>query len=285
MPEQPKPAFGEPEQQRLIPARKPGDILARAIAEHKPSQAYVLFSGGKDSSVTLDYLWRNHREVVTAALHINTGIGIPQTREFARAFCEERDIPFIEVHAERDYKGLVVEHGFPGPLAHRFMYVWLKERPLEKFIREHKTHRRDRIMLLTGVRAEESKRRMGTTREINRDGCQVWVAPLIDWSNADMWRYREKYGVEMSEPSKTIHLSGECLCGAFADEDEMRMLEIFYPEVAERIRGIEAAVKAAGQTRCEWGKKYGEQQPTQAPGPMCVGCTSQIALIESEDVA
>lgn len=270
---------------RLIPARKPGDIIAKAIAEHKPSQAYVLFSGGKDSSVTLDYLWRNHRDVVTAALHINTGIGIPQTREFAQAFCEQRGIPFIEIRTEHNYEEIVKQHGFPGPQSHRFMYVWLKERPLEKFIAEHKKHRRDRIMLLTGVRAEESKRRMGTTREINRDGCQLWVAPLIDWSNSDMWRYREQYGVQMSEPSKTIHLSGECLCGAFADEDEMQMLEIFYPEVAARIKGIEAAVKACGQTRCEWGKTYGEQPSAQAPGPMCVGCVGQMPLIGNESAA
>lgn len=275
-----KPPLQDTEQLRLIPARKAGDILARAIAEHKPSQAYVLFSGGKDSSVTLDYLWRNHREAVTGALHINTGIGIPQTRQFAREFCEHRDIPFTEVTTEENYEQIVAENGFPGPLAHRFMYVRLKERPLDRFIATHKKNRKDRIMLLTGVRAEESKRRMGTSKEINRDGCTVWVAPLIDWSNADMWRYREQFGVPMSEPSKTIHLSGECLCGAFADEDEMRMLEIFYPEVAARLHAIEASVKAAGQTRCEWGKKYGEETPTRAPGPMCVGC-SQLELTEN----
>lgn len=47
------------EQLRLAPARDPGDIIQRAIDEEKPSRLFVLFSGGKDSTVVLATPERN----------------------------------------------------------------------------------------------------------------------------------------------------------------------------------------------------------------------------------
>jgi hypothetical protein len=67
--------------------------------------------------------------------------------------------------------------------------------------------------------------------------------------------------------------------------DELEMLKIFYPAVAARIIAIEERVKAAGHTRCEWGKTYGEEAPAAAPGPLCVGCVGQMPLIKSESAA
>jgi 3'-phosphoadenosine 5'-phosphosulfate sulfotransferase (PAPS reductase)/FAD synthetase len=271
-------------QPRLIPGRDPGAIIESAGRNHRPSKAFVLFSGGKDSSVTLDYMARFHRDKFAGALHINTGIGIPSTREFAKAFCDERDIPFHEARAPIAYEDLVVrgwwntekkrrENGFPGPAAHLFTYSMLKERPLDAFVSIQKDGRLDRIGLITGVRAEESRRRMGTTQDVKRDGAQVWIAPLIDWSSYDMQQYREKYDVPMSPSSRELHLSGECLCGAFGSEDELALIAAFYPAVGKRIYAIGSDLEKRGIRRCVWGRPYGDEKPPLAPGPLCVGCS------------
>ena len=263
------------EQIRLIPGREPGAIVASAAAMHSPSKMFVLFSGGKDSSVTLDYFWRNHPELLTGALHINTGIGLQSTTAFARKFCEERYIPFHEARAPLSYEDIVAKYGFPGPSAHGKMYVWLKERALDAFVGLQKSHRLDNIALVTGVRAEESKRRMGTTLDISKDGSKIWVAPLIDYSNRDMVRHRDEHSVPMSPASSTIHVSAECLCGAFGDPSELDTIETFYPEdpAVPRIRALERKLALDGNPRCKWATALPDDvAPLEAPGPLCVGC-------------
>jgi 3'-phosphoadenosine 5'-phosphosulfate sulfotransferase (PAPS reductase)/FAD synthetase len=51
------------------------EILDRAIAEFQPTHVFSLFSGGHDSWVMLN-IAKTHPQF-TAAVHINTGIGIP----------------------------------------------------------------------------------------------------------------------------------------------------------------------------------------------------------------
>lgn len=268
---------------RLIPAREASEIFGMAIAIHNPIARMVLFSGGKDSSVTLDYMWRNHRSEITGALHINTGIGLQSTHDFAKQFCDERGIPFYEITTKEVYEEIVEKHGFPGSGAHMKMYVRLKERPLDAFIAATKRKWKDRIALITGVRAEESRRRMGTCISVDRKGAKVWIAPLIDWSMRDMQAYREKYSVEMSPASSTIHLSAECLCGAFGSPDELDLIETFHPDPSlKRIRALEKKLASEGHRRCRWGVTVPgeESKDNMAPGPMCVGCEMRFPTLE-----
>ena len=57
-------------------------VLDQAIAACKPKAVFGLFSGGHDS-LTATYVASQH-SAFTAAVHINTGIGIEATREFVR---------------------------------------------------------------------------------------------------------------------------------------------------------------------------------------------------------
>jgi 3'-phosphoadenosine 5'-phosphosulfate sulfotransferase (PAPS reductase)/FAD synthetase len=273
---------------RMFARREPADIIADAWTEHAPTKAYVMFSGGKDSSVTLDYLWRNHRDKINGALHINTGIAVPETSAFARRFCDERGIAYHEYAVPSDtYESLVERYGFPGAMSHRFMYINLKQRAMEAFMRDFKTARYDRIALLTGVRYSESIRRMGNSKPVSRVGSQVWVAPLIDFSNMEMHEYREQYSVQMSEASRTLHMSGDCLCGAYAQPGELAMVDLFHPDIAKRIRALQERVAEANVWRVKhdqppipatWGWEHNDpsQRPAEAPGPLCVGCVGMF---------
>jgi 3'-phosphoadenosine 5'-phosphosulfate sulfotransferase (PAPS reductase)/FAD synthetase len=246
-------------------------LLADAIAEHQPRKVFALFSGGNDSAVLVSWARINFGRRIDAAVFVDTGTALPGVRRFVEDFCANRYIPLLTYDAGDEYDRMVREHGFPGPAGHRFAYVRLKERQIDALVREHKEHRNDRIMLLTGVRRAESVRRMGTTQPVRRDGSQVWVAPLIDWTHADMRAYREHHDMEESPVAALLHRSGECNCGAFAAPGEREELASLWPSWwAERMAPLEAA------TGRRWGERPAREHQPSEPGPMCSDCVLRL---------
>lgn len=253
----------------------PLKTMNAAISEHKPVRIFAMFSGGNDSMVSTHFAMSNGAHEV---LHVNTGIGVPQTREFVRETCKVFGWPLREEHPpEKTYREMVLEFGFPGSHGHRFSYSWLKQRALEKVVRETKTKMKDRVMLVTGVRNLESARRMGYVEPVVRKGATVWVAPMFSFSKLDLHAYRTAHKLPMSEVAKNLGMSGECLCGSFASPGEFERIERFYPEVAQEIRQLEIEAKAAGKPHA-WGQ---DPNPGAFSGdlpfmPMCVGCPTKL---------
>jgi 3'-phosphoadenosine 5'-phosphosulfate sulfotransferase (PAPS reductase)/FAD synthetase len=227
------------------------------MCEHTPAKRFVLFSGGNDSIVALDLL----AHMADAIVHINTGIGIKEAHDFAREHAGRYDLPYIELRPPVAYRDLVlgVWGGFPGPGAHRFAFIRLKERCIEQLLRDHRTHNGQRFLLLTGARRAESKRRMGHGQEIRRKGGQVWTNPLWSWSNGEMARYRLLRDLPQNPVAAHLHMSGECMCGAMADQDQNRAeraaVKFFFPDFERELCELEAECRAAGLRYCEWGVK------------------------------
>jgi 3'-phosphoadenosine 5'-phosphosulfate sulfotransferase (PAPS reductase)/FAD synthetase len=275
-------------------------ILSGAIAEHITgagrtlAATAVMFSGGNDSTV-LAHLFRHH---VTHAAHANTGVGIEQTRDFVRNTCEEWGLPLIERKAPRDedsYRALVLDRGFPGPAMHWKMYQRLKERAFREIRREliGGRGRSERIVFLAGRRREESERREDI-QEVDREGAIVWVSPLVNWTKLDMNTYRLMAGdVPRNEVADLIHMSGECLCGAFASPGERAEVSSWYPVAFEQMAELEAAI--ANRTdipdhRKTWGwgadpaLKALEGKPSRT-GRACSSCASRYEQLTLEGVA
>jgi 3'-phosphoadenosine 5'-phosphosulfate sulfotransferase (PAPS reductase)/FAD synthetase len=269
-------------QQSLFPTRTVDPVaygkrlLDIAVRRHKPVAICGMFSGGHDSLCAVHMA--SQLPGFTGAVHINTGIGIEQTREFVRQTCRDQCWPLLEIRAKedmgQDYDALVLDHGFPGPFHHRKMYNRLKERALYYLVRQYKRERRDRVLLVTGVRREESTRRMGTVQPINRNGAMVWVAPLTHFTGLDKNGYIERHQLPRNEVVDLLHMSGECLCGAFAKPGELDEIAAWFPEEAARIRNLEEQAKEAG-VHCRWGERPPKaDDPDQGDmfQPLCVGC-------------
>lgn len=209
-----------------------------------------------------------------------------------RTTCAVYGWPLKEYHAPERYEEIVLKNGFPGPASHRYMYVKLKERCLDQLMREHKQFYRDRIMLVTGVRKQESTRRMGHVLPVHRDGAAVWTSPLLNWSKMEIMECLERYALPRNEVVDKTHKSGECLCGAFAHKGELEEISFWYPSVGCRLKALQEQVRNAG---FPWGWEqkppaaYLEEKRGQLPFPglsyLCSSCDASNDEQEEQEIA
>lgn len=244
---------------------------------------FCLFSGGNDSTV----LFFVTKDLVDDIVHINTGIGIEETRQFVRDICQQYGKNLIErcPPPGSTYEELIVDIGFPGPNMHYLMYNRLKQRALRQIQKEYVLRPRTNVVqFFSGVRYSESSRRFKTTDDVMKDGSAVWVAPLAHWSNENMDKYRHLHNIPINPVSANLHISGECLCGCFARQDELEQIRFFYPETARYIEQLQEKVKCAGRKQSTWGdgvrksKKY-----IRESGILCSSCDSAFAEKENEE--
>jgi 3'-phosphoadenosine 5'-phosphosulfate sulfotransferase (PAPS reductase)/FAD synthetase len=257
-------------------------ILDEAVETHNPSHLFALMSGGHDS-LCVAHLASQHPRF-SGIVHVNTGIGIEETREFVRATCATYGWPLREMTppvpkwAAPDtptYDAYVIRYGFPGPAGHQMMYSRLKERCIRQLVREHKAGPKDRIGLVTGIRAQESARRkMGYIDPIDRRGAQLWINPILNWSTAQKEAYLEANALPRNRVSDLLCMSGECLCGAFAKPNELDEIGLWFPEAVERIKALEVKAAAAGK-HCVWGTRPTREiacDPAQPMLGLCFSC-------------
>lgn len=264
-------------------------ILHDAIAEHQPVAVFGAFSGGNDSIVVTHFACSEVKGC--RALHINTGIGIPATREHAREVAADRGWNLWEEATPISYDDLVLGRikgymgGFPGPAMHRVMYRELKERAIRAVVRKCKEGRArtGRVMLVSGIRHDESQVRSGKKEVVFRVDAITWVNPFYHATYDHFAEYRQRFDLPRNPVKDQVGISGECLCGSFASPGELCLIRKACPKTAGQIESLEHRARAAGFL---WG--WGERPPQWwlderrgqgllfplAPpvGPMCNSC-------------
>ena len=266
----------------------PSEIVSKAKELHHPVKTFVLSSGGNDSMVLLSHAEQAGWDF-DAVVHVNTGTGVREkgvylTTKFLEDWCKSRMLPLIVLHPPKSYEEMFLEDpiidGLPGPGMHHIAYNRLKERALRVFVREQKSHWRDRIMFLTGIREQESTIRMGYQETIiDRVGSQVWVNPIYRWTDEEMAQYRKDWNLPQNPVAEHLHISGECLCGCFARPDELDEIRFFFPETAARIEGWERTAREKGLTYCQWGQRRGNDNPAELR--MCSQCAGQMEMFSA----
>lgn len=274
------------------------DGLATWLPERPVRAVAVLFSGGNDSTTLAHWTVRNG--LASHAVHAHTGIGIEQTRQFVRDTCAAWGLPLIEKRtpAGETYRDMVLGQikarkkegtpypgGFPGPTGHFMMYQRLKERALDAAKHDLGIvgSTTERAVYVAGRRRQESRRRSGGSgtppvpmHERKRN--VVWVSPFVFWTKLDLNAYRARYDVPRNEVADLIHMSGECLCGAYAAPGELEMIREWFPEVVAEIHALEDEARAAGipEPFCRWG--HGKKtmfrgfKGQEGSGPLCQAC-------------
>lgn len=266
-------------EERVAEAKR---ILADAVREHRPAYVFALLSGGYDSLATT-WIASQHPQF-SGVVHIDTGTGVPETRRFVRRVCRYYDWPLFVFKTPEDYEALVLAYGFPGPALHRKMYQRLKDRAINAVQREFTRPKGQPIMYVSGIRQQESVKRMGYSEPVQTYKAQRWVNPLFHWSSYDVRAYCREHNLPRNEVKDNLEMSGECLCGSYAKRGELGLIELFYPWTGRRLRRLEERVTAAGFP-WGWDEKppgwYSEvkrgQRMHEAFAPLCSTCAWRAA--------
>ena len=240
------------------------------------SNTCILFSGGNDSTILLHLF----KDLANFAIHIDTGIGIPQTYDYVKNACECFNITLKTYKSdEKDsYENIIKKNGFPGPVQHFLIYQRLKERALRKAVKENNIPKKQRIVFLSGKRRDESFRRRASSA-VTHNRSVVWISPIINWTKEDIILYRKIFPeIPRSPVSDMIHMSGECMCGSFAKLGEKEQLAFFFPEFVMYINKLENEVAKNNdipdeRKRWGWGSdKHLRRKPNKNIGDLCSTC-------------
>lgn len=239
---------------------------------------FALFSGGHDSLVSTAIAAKH--PLFRGVVHLNTGIGIKETREFVHDTCHGRGWKLIEVKTERSYEDLVLSRGgFPyGTASHNSMLFYLKQQPLNRWFKTTT----GKVGLVTGIRKQESVRRMGAgiSVPVRPDGRKVWLSPILDWTKIDCNQFIDDEGLARNHVVDLLHRSGECLCGALARPEEIHEIARWFPDTARRINALEHECEKRGIAASVWAGRLGRKVAVEQESlfskadlaPLCTSC-------------
>jgi hypothetical protein len=172
--------------------------------------------------------------------------------------------------------------GFPGPGAHAFIYARIKERALDKA--RHTLgvagSSKKAVLWLAGRRRQESERRADIPLH-EADGTVIWCSPLAMWTKLDLNTYRLMHGdVPRNWVADLMHMSMECLCGAYAKPGELDAIRVHFPALAAEIDALAEQVRESGlvdERWCEWGHGLGKPSGS---GRLCSSCDARQMALE-----
>jgi 3'-phosphoadenosine 5'-phosphosulfate sulfotransferase (PAPS reductase)/FAD synthetase len=277
-------------------------IVEEAIAAVRPAAIVAAFSGGNDSIVSTHFATTN--VIGCGVWNADTQIGLQPARKHIDA-CFKRfgwngeivkaepegpppEYPYGEwTDGATAYEEFVLNFGFAGPPMHGRMYQRLKERPLASF-RRKTVQRGRRLLIISGIRADESAIRAGYRRawaDSPKTGC-TWVNPFYYHTAADFAAYRDEFGLPHNPVKLKCGISGECCCGAFGKpETERPAYRGLDGPFADYLDRLEARVRERfpwswGSGPPKWwvdqmrGQQFLFPDAWEGFQPMCVGCNN-----------
>ena len=239
--------------------QSPEEIVNECIKTHP--NLYVLFSGGKDSVSTAHYIATNFPDNFRGVVFTNTGISSNITRKFVLEYTREREWPLYMTWAHVPYYDIVMENGFPGPGSHRIIMGKLKFQSWYWFIRNKKHN----SAFISGVRKKESwarnKKRFYTKQPIDVNGGIWFCKPFLYKNGTQLMEYFIKHGLKKSPAYEWFDKSGECWCGCFYNDWELKMIETHDPFLFDTIKWMEAQLQKHGTKEAKkfpkWGRSVG----------------------------
>ena len=169
------------------------NFIRSTVEEYKSKVDIVTvsFSGGKDSVVVADLVKRTLNSSDFIVIFADTQLESKMTYQFVEQYIHENPtIRFIKATLERRPTELWSKIGPPSRI-NRWCHTVYKTAPIRKTIKEYLSQERPNILLVDGIRAEESARRSkyDNIQFGTKEMLQINVSPILGWSSVEVFLY------------------------------------------------------------------------------------------------
>lgn len=172
---------------------------------------FVSFSGGKDSTVTSDIVRRAFSSNKVYHIFGDTTLEFPLTEEYRKRFAREHRL-LIAKNYEKNFEDLCEQIGPPSRVM-RWCCTVFKTGAITQTITsafKNKTN----ILSFQGIRHNESSSRSKYDKESKSPKItkQTVVAPIIEWTDFDVWLYILTTGIDFNESYRLGYSRVGCWC-------------------------------------------------------------------------
>jgi len=213
----------------------------------------VLFSGGKDSTVTL-HLVKSHYDD-TKALFVHTTCAVPGLAKHVKQVCKLLNVPLDIIAPKVSFFKLLEKWGAPT-IRRRWCMRVLKQEPVHDYLQ--KIGKRETI-LFDGRRACESwmrKRHFERRIEYGYPDPSVnlhpkfrvfCISPIWNWTDYEVNEYIRKHKLPINPIYAKLGSGGDCICPVYKHRDFFMRLRLHYPKLFEKIVSIEKSFIKGGK--------------------------------------
>lgn len=210
----------------------------------------VNFSGGKDSTVAiLETLKRYPKEEIILSWQ-DTGAEYLETEAHVKKIAGLFDLPLVIIKAKRDFwQELQHRKHWPTPVV-RHCTAHLKRDPANSWIKQHKVELGNELIIVTGIRAEESKSRALKHEWEDypdltlKDGSRIahtWY-PCLNMTKQEIYDRIEAEGLPL-HPCYEFCSRLSCWMCIFAHPNEVRAYAEKQPALYEAACEVEEQIK------------------------------------------
>ena len=184
-------------------------------------------------------------------------------KQFAIEYANEKGWDLELIYARKSYYDIVMQEGFPNAGAHKIIMGYLKFQSWYYYFKDFMKGKN--ACFISGVRKKESwarnKIRFYTKKPIDVNAGMTFCKPFLYKNGSQLQEYFIKNGLKKSPAYDYFGKSGECWCGCFYNEWELKMLEKYDPFVFNTIKWLEEQVQLRGSMTAKkfpnWGRSVG----------------------------
>jgi 3'-phosphoadenosine 5'-phosphosulfate sulfotransferase (PAPS reductase)/FAD synthetase len=213
----------------------------------------VNFSGGKDSTVAILETLKVYPKNEIILCYQDTGADYLETPAHVELIAKTFDLPLVVLQAKNDWWRKIEERGVFATPNCRSCTNELKKDPANLWIRRHRTELGNELIVVSGIRAEESKRRSllpereehPTTLKNGTFKATTWY-PCLHFKEDEIYEKIAAEGLPLHPVYKKAGGFSDrvsCWCCIFQRNSAVREYAEMHPELGEKLINLEQEVK------------------------------------------
>ena len=188
--------------------------IQEAAKDFKPSEMFVSFSGGKDSTVTSSLVIRALGSPSIIHLYGNTTLEFPESERYVARFKQSnrRTPMLVAQNTDKNFYEMCDIVGPPSRVK-RWCCTIFKTGALTRKI-EKTFPGVKKLLSFQGIRRNESTSRSKYDRQSQNSKIskQVMFSPVIDWLDYDIWLYILTAGIDFNDAYRLGYTRVGCWC-------------------------------------------------------------------------